>query len=255
MENSGELSANGQGKSIAWKQHSGSSPGVLFLGGFRSDMMGGKAEYLAAQSAAAGRGFTRFDYRGHGQSPGHYTEFTVSDWLEDVLSVMDKLTSGPLVLVGSSLGGWLSLRAAELRPERVKGLVLIAPAPDFPVRLVLNGLTEAQRALYEVSGEVVDQASGFDDPTRFTRRFIETSRTEMILTRPYSFSGPVRILQGMKDAAVPWQQSVALMEHIENADVRMELFGEGDHRLSHPTQLEALGRTVDEVLTHIVTAD
>ena len=251
MEKSGELSANGQGKAIAWKQHPGISPGVVFLGGFRSDMEGGKVGYLAGRLAAAGYGFTRFDYRGHGQSSGHYTDYTVTDWLQDALAVIDQLTEGPLVLVGSSLGGWLALRAAELRPERVKGQVLIAPAPDFPVLRVLNCLTAADRQLYEAEGVVVDTSSGFSDPTRFTRNFIESSRTESIFTRPYRFDGPVRVLQGMKDTAVPWQQSAELVEHIKAPDVRLLLFKEGDHRLSHPSQLEVLGQMVDEILTGV----
>jgi pimeloyl-ACP methyl ester carboxylesterase len=251
MEKSGELSANGQEKAIAWKQHPGISPGVVFLGGFRSDMEGGKVGYLADRLAAVGRSFTRFDYRGHGQSRGHYADYTVTDWLQDALAVVDQLTKGPLVLVGSSLGGWLALRVAELRPERVKGLVLIAPAPDFPVLRVLNCLTEAQRRIYEAEGVVVDANSGFSEPTRFTRSFIESSHTESVFTRPYRFDGPVRVLQGMKDMAVPWQQSAELVEHIKAPDVRLILFKEGDHRLSAPAQLEVLGQMVDDVVNRV----
>lgn len=248
MEKSGELSANGHQKAIAWKQHSGTSPGVVFLSGFRSDMLGTKVDHLLNLLSGSGHCFTRFDYRGHGASAGHYVDFTISDWLEDALAVIDQLTTGPLVLVGSSLGGWLSLRVAEARPERIKGLIGIAPAPDFPTRLVLPALNAAQRAQYEAEHVVVDEASGFPEPTCFTRRFIETSVQENIFGRPYRFDGPIRFLQGMADTAVPWQQTAELAQHIESPDIEVVLFKDGDHRLTKTAQLEEMGRQVLHML-------
>lgn len=248
MEKSGELSANGYQKAIAWKQHSGTSPGVVFLSGFRSDMLGAKVDYLLSLLSASGHCFTRFDYRGHGASMGHYTDFTVTDWLDDALAVIDQLTTGPLILVGSSLGGWLSLRVAEERPERIKGLIGIAPAPDFPTRLILPSMSAPQREHYERENVVVDEHSGFPEPTRFTRRFIETSVQENIFGRPYRFNGPVRFLQGMADMAVPWQQTAELVQHIESPDVEMVLLKDGDHRLTKTAQLEEMGRQVFHML-------
>lgn len=247
VETAGHLSASDGKNTIAWRQQSGQEPTILFLHGFRSDMNGTKAEYLSNLCRETDRGFLRLDYRGHGQSSGHYTDFTIGDWVDDVLRVVDQLTTGPLIVVGSSLGGWLGLRLLALRPARVRGYVAVAPAPDFPTQLVLPSLTPAQRAHYEQAHEVVNENSGFAEPTRFTRRFIEESAAHNCLHNPPAFTGRVRLFQGLKDDAVPWQQTTTLLERWDVADAQLTLFKDGDHRLNETAQLKELGRAVAEL--------
>jgi len=243
-ESSGDLTSADGHNAIVYRQQSGRVPGVLFLGGFRSDMTGTKAVHLAAHCAATDTGFVRFDYRGHGASGGHYTDFTVGDWLEDTLRILDALTDGPQILVGSSLGGWLALRVAEMRPERIRAIVGIAAAPDFPTRLILPRLSPAQQKAYAETGVIIDTESEWLEPSRFTRRFVEDSAQHNIFGRVYQFSGPVHLLQGKRDSAVPWTHAVELAGHIKAPEVSLTLLDEGDHRLSTPHDLALLTRTV-----------
>lgn len=231
---------------IAVHEASGKSPGILLLHGFRSDMNGSKAAYLIELTQKLGLAFTRLDYRGHGSSTGHYADFTASDWFEDVLQVFDQ-TTGPQIVIGSSLGGWLMCRLAKQRPERIHGLIGIAAAPDFPAELILPRLTPAQKETLEREGRLT-APSDFGDPTIFTQKLIDDSVKNPVLGTPLSFKGPVRLLQGMKDEDVPWRHALRLMEIFPEADVRLTLFKDGGHRLAEPPQLEELGRTVEEII-------
>lgn len=249
-ETEGQLSLTDGKNAIAYRQQLAGSqqfPTVVFIHGFRSDMLGSKAEHLAQACAARQTGFLRFDLRGHGHSSGRYTDFTISDWLEDTLQVIDKLTSGPLVIVGSSLGGWLMLRAAQERPDRVKALVGIAPAPDFITEFIEPAMTEAHHAELALSG-YLSTPSGFPEPNHFTKALIEDGYRQRVLHQPIRFDGPVRILQGMQDTDVPWQHALKIQSLLTSTDVEIKLFKSGDHRLNTTAQLEELGRTVCTLL-------
>ena len=236
------------GARLACHRTPGSSPGVVFLGGFRSDMTGTKATRLEAWAKARGRAFLRFDYSGHGASSGRFEEGAISDWLADALAVLDALTDGPQVLVGSSMGGWIALLAARARPDRVAGLVLIAPAPDFTERLMWEILPET------VKREILEKGfharpSAYDDaPDIITRRLIEDGRRHLLLGGPIPISSPVRILHGMADADVPWRLSIELVEKLASRDVELTLVKNGDHRLSAAADLRRLERTLDALL-------
>ncbi len=244
FEKLSDLSAADGVNSIAYCYHPRKAPTVLFLHGFRSDMTGTKAGYLAELCARQDLGYCRFDLRGHGKSSGHYTEFTVGDWVQDVLLILDTVVKGPVLLVGSSLGAWLALCALRARPSRVAGLIGIAPAADFPTRLILPQLTPAQRDEYARHHQITDPDSGFGEPTRFTRRLIEESVAHNLYDAPPPCSGKMRFLQGMKDTAVPWQHTAGLVANMTTGDVQLTLIRGGDHRLNEPEHLHLLGRMV-----------
>ena len=253
IESVRELSATDGVNTIAYRQQSATSaqlPTVVFIHGFRSDMGGGKAEYLANFCKTAGLGFLRFDLRGHGQSGGVYTDFTISDWLADTLNVLDNLTTGPLLLVGSSLGGWLMLRAAQERPARIKALVGIAPAPDFVSDFIEPAMTTAQKAEVEQTGYLT-VPSGFPEPNRFSKKLLADGKAQRVLHQSIAFNGPVRILQGTLDTDVPWQHALKIQNMLTSDDVEVKLFKDGDHRLSSAAQLEELGRTVGVLATRV----
>jgi len=232
------------GLRIAYRRHDGEPPTVVFLGGYSSDMGGTKALALEAHCRARGRGVVCFDYRGHGDSGGEFCDFCLSDWRDDVLAVVDRVTAGPLVLVGSSMGGWLMLLAALARRERVAGLVGIAAAADFSedIRRALNA--EQRRALGE-DGVIHLGAGGETYPV--TKKFLEDASRHLLLDRVIEVDCPVRLLHGMRDAEVPWRTSVRVMEQLRAADVRVTLLKDGDHRLSAPPELELIMNAVDEV--------
>lgn len=221
-------------------------PGVVFLGGFKSDMEGGKALRLEAFCGGRGQQFTRFDYRGHGLSSGRFEDGTIGLWLSDALAVLDAVTSGRQILVGSSMGGWIALLAALRRPERVAGLVGVAPAPDFVVRME-GDLTPGQRAALERDGRFERPSAYSEDPYIVTRALIEDGKRHLLLDGPIPLDLPVRILHGMCDDAVPWQLSLILCERLVSRDVRIAYVKDGDHRLSNEPELQLLCETVDEV--------
>jgi pimeloyl-ACP methyl ester carboxylesterase len=218
--------------------------GIVWLGGFHSDMAGEKASSLHEKAAAAGRSFVRFDYLGHGESGGRFEEGTIGRWRSDALAVIDRLTEGPLVLVGSSMGGWMALLCALARPERVKGLVLIAPAPDFTERLMWERLEPGQQQ------EIIDKGFWMRpsdyDPAGYpiTRNLIEEGRDWLIMDRPIPIRVPVSILQGYLDPDVPWIYSEELIDLIETDNVVWTLVKDGDHRLSRPQDISLMTRTV-----------
>lgn len=237
--------ARPDGEVIAYHARAGKSPGVLFCGGFKSDMTGTKAMALDAACAASGRAFVRFDYLGHGASSGDFRAGTIGRWRDDTLAALDELTRGPQIVVGSSMGGWLALLAAIARPERVKALVLVAPAPDFTEALMWATMTPAQRETLLRDGVLLEPSDYADEPYAITLKLIEEGRRHLILDAGIPFAGPVRILHGMKDADVPWRHSLRLIEALHTADVKLQLYKTGDHRLSGPTELADLCAAVE----------
>ena len=240
------------GETTAYCIDSGdSSPGVLFLPGFRSDMQGNKAQALSAhcreRGKTGGRTCTRFDYFGHGRSSGDFRDGTIGRWRDDALAVLDQVTRGPQILVGSSMGCWIAFLVALARPERVAGLVGIAGAPDFTEDLVWDRLTEEQRRQLKEQGELVYDSAYEDNPVPFTHRLIEEGRRHLILRAPIDLSCPVRLLHGMADPDVPYQTSLRLAARLTKTDVTVELIEDGDHRLSRDSDLARMLSIVDEL--------
>jgi pimeloyl-ACP methyl ester carboxylesterase len=238
------------GETIAYLARAGKPPGLIWLGGFKSDMTGTKASALSEWAARQGRALTCFDYFGHGASSGDFREGTISRWKADALAVLDKLTTGPQVLIGSSMGGWISLLAALARPERVAGMLLLAPAADFTEDLMWSRLPdEAKRAIME-KGEWLWPAEHDEEPYPITRKLIEDGRKNLILNAPIALPFPVRILQGMQDRDVPWMHAVKTVERIES-DVTLTLIKNGDHRLSTPPDLARMIAALEQLLANI----
>jgi pimeloyl-ACP methyl ester carboxylesterase len=244
-ETSGALNRE-DGHRLAWRRIDGRGPTVLWLGGYRSDMTGTKAEALASWAEGAGRSYLRFDYFGHGASSGDFTDGTIGRWRADALAVVDELTEGPLVLVGSSMGGWIACLVALARPERVSAMTLIAPAPDFTEKLIEPTLGEEAWAALERDG-VWFNPSEYGEPDPYTRALIEDGRNWSVLPGPVSFDRPVRILQGGADTAVPWRHALDLALAFSGDDVVFTLIKDGDHRLSRPQDLERLVATVESL--------
>jgi pimeloyl-ACP methyl ester carboxylesterase len=218
---------------------------VVFFGGFRSDMTGTKAMALDAWARRSGQGFVRFDYFAHGQSSGDFRDATIGRWLDDSLAVVDTLTTGPLVLIGSSMGGWLSLLVARQRPQRVAGWIGIAAAPDFTEDLMLQNLSPEARAKLQQEGELRRPSRYSDEPDILTWRLIEEGRKHLVLRAPLRIDAPVHLFHGLKDPDVPWQLSQRLLQHIESPDVAVTFTRDGDHRLSTPADLGRLLAVVE----------
>ena len=244
METSGLLEHGDE--RLAWRRVEGGGPTVVWLSGFRSDMTGTKAEMLAERAAARGGAFLRFDYSAHGASTGDFSDGCITRWRGDALAVIDELTQGPLILVGSSMGGWLGLLAALARPERMCGLVLIAPAADFTERLIAPNLSAAARHALHDAG-VWMRPSDYGDPDPITRLLIEDGARWSILPGPVQIDVPVRILQGGHDPDVPWRHALTLAEALTTEDMVFTLIGDGDHRLSRPQDLKRLAAAVFEL--------
>ncbi len=228
-------------------------PGLVWLSGFKSDMSGTKVLALEAWAAEAGLGFLAFDYSGHGLSDGEFADGTVTTWRADTLAAIDALTDGPQILVGSSMGGWLALLAALARPERVAGLVLIAPAPDFTSKLMWPEFSpEAQSEILEHGVHM--RPSEYGDPYPITRALIEDGATWSLLDKPIAFDGPVRILQGRKDPDVPWRHAFKLMNAITSDDILFTLLKDGDHRLSRQQDIERLISTCEDMTAQLTVS-
>ncbi len=228
------------GRRIAYARTAGAGPGVVFLGGFKSDMEGTKALALEAWARAQGRAFLRFDYSGHGQSSGDFEAGCIGDWAEDARAVLATLTEGPQVLVGSSMGGWISLLIARDLPERVAGLITIAAAPDFTERGFWAGFSPAQRDRLMAKGRVEIPSDYAESPYVITRRLIEDGRAHQVLDRPLPLAMPVRMLQGTADADVPMQWALDLLAHAQGDDIRLTLVKGADHRFSTPDCLRLI---------------
>ena len=241
------------GADIAVRRTVGAEPGVVWLGGYRSDMLGTKAEALAGWAADKGRAFLRHDYSGHGESGGDFAAGTISKWLAESLAVLRRHSEGRQVLVGSSMGAWIALRMVqELRKAgeggRVAGLVLIAPAPDFTAELVEPALTKVQRRDLATKG-FFGKPSGYSaEPYIYTRALIEDGRQNLVMGGPIDTHCPVHILQGMADPDVPHTHALKLVSLLPADDVTLSLVPDGDHRLSRPQDLALLLRAVEAIL-------
>lgn len=236
------------GATIAYNRLAGRVPGVVFLGGFRSDMTGTKAMALEGFCRRRGQAFLRFDYRGHGASSGRFEDGTIGAWADDALLCFDRLTQGPQVLVGSSMGGWIMLLVARARLARVHGLVGIAAAPDFTEDLMWDAFMPEERARLQRDG-VIEQTSDYStEPHHITLRLIEDGRRHLLLRAPIPIDCPVRLLHGINDADVPWETSTRLAQNLEGPDVTVLLIKGGDHRLSSEPDLARLCATVGELL-------
>ncbi|MBO9707782.1 MAG: alpha/beta hydrolase [Caulobacter sp.] len=231
---------------LAYRRAEGTGPTVVWLGGFHSDMTGTKAQVLDDQARATGGSYLRFDYFGHGESDGAFQDGTISRWREDALAVIDELTDGPLVLVGSSMGGWLACLAAIARPERVKALVLVAPAPDFTDKLMEPELSDEARAAIARDGFWIRPSEYDDGGYAITRELLEDGARWSILPGPVPIEVPVRVLQGGADPDVPWTHALELANVLTSQDVVFSLIKDGDHRLSRPQDLERLVAAVVE---------
>lgn len=236
------------GRRIAYVQTPGQVPGVVFLGGFRSDMTGTKAQALESWAQRSGRGFVRFDYSGHGQSSEAFTDGCIGDWANDAMAVIRDLTRGPQVLVGSSMGGWIALLVAKRMPARVAGLVTIAAAPDFTEDSMWAGFSNAQRDRLMTRGQI-ELPSDYDDgPYVITRELIEDGREHLVLRSPLRLPVPVRFLQGTADTSVDMSVALRLFGHAEGPDLRLTTVKGADHRFSTPACLALIEQSVAEVL-------
>ena len=236
-----------RGAAIAYHRSRGSAPGVIFLGGFRSDMTGAKALALEGFCRARKQAFLRFDYSCHGASEGDFTQCTVSTWLGDSLDALDKLTQGPQILVGSSLGGWLMLLVALKRPHRVAGLVGIAAAPDFTEELMWPNMAPSVRKTLMRDGVIFRPSAYGDGPYPITRALIEDGRDHLLLGAPIPIKCPVRLLHGMQDRDVPWSYSQRLAEKLESEDVTLTLVKKAGHRQAEPDEIELILAAVGEL--------
>ncbi|MCI2397887.1 alpha/beta hydrolase [Aliiroseovarius subalbicans] len=236
-----------QGRRIAYVKTAGKGPCIVFLSGLKSDMEGTKAVALEAWARAQGRAFLRFDYSGHGQSSGSFSEGSIGDWHQDTLAVVDALTDGPIVPVGSSMGGWQALLLARARTDRIAGMVTIAAAPDFTEDGYWATFSDDQKAALARDGQV-SLPSEYDEDYIITRRLIEDGRDQLVLRTPLTLPFPVRFLQGTEDTAVPTATAIRLLDHAEGPDMRLTLVKGADHRFSDDTCLTLIEKTVEKTL-------
>ena len=242
-----EFLARGDGGQVAVRWIAGAGPTVVWLGGFKSEMAATKAQALADWAASAGRAYVRFDYFGHGESSGQFRDGTISRWQEDALAVIDERTEGDLVLVGSSMGGWIACLAALARPDRIKALVLIAPAADFTEKLMAPEIPPQGRAALAADG-VWLRPSQYGDAYPITQALLDDGARWSILGRgPIDIRVPVHVLQGAQDPDVPWRHGLVLAEALASDDVVFTLIKDGDHRLSRPQDIARLIAAVEEV--------
>lgn len=241
------------GRSIAYRRIAAQDPndgkpGVVFLGGFKSDMEGTKAECLSDWAAERGRAFLRFDYTGHGSSSGAFVDGCIGDWTRDARDALESLTGGPQILVGSSMGGWIALLLAKHLPERVAGLVGIAAAPDFTEDSMWARASEDQRTRLLRDGRIEEPGEYSDEPYVITRRLIEDGRANLVLRSPMQAPFPVRLLQGTADTDVPVDVALRLLSHLDGSDVQLILLRGSDHRMSEARELRVLKQTLDNLV-------
>jgi pimeloyl-ACP methyl ester carboxylesterase len=240
-------------RGIAVRALEGAAPGLFWLGGYKSDMKGTKAVALADWAAQAGRACVRFDYSGHGESEGAFTDGTIGRWLADSLAVFDTCCAGPQILIGSSMGGWLALLLTrELKRRQgagkasVAGMVLIAPAVDFTEELMWKRFTPEIKRELEDNGVWARPSQYSAEPYLVTRQLIEDGRKHLLLGGLIETGCPVRILQGVEDPDVPWRHAVELTSRLASDDVVLTLVKDGDHRLSRPEDIERMIAAVKE---------
>jgi pimeloyl-ACP methyl ester carboxylesterase len=231
---------------IAYQRFRGHAdkPGIVFMGGFASDMTGTKATFLAERCAKHNLSFLRFDYRGHGQSDGEFRQGTIGAWFDDAREAFNRLTEGPQIVVGSSMGGWMALMLAIAQPERVHAIVGIAAAPDFTEDLMWARFTPEQRLRLVHEGEIYEDDVPPEERQPITLKLIEDGRKHLLLHSAFPIRCPMRLLQGMRDADVPWEHAARIVNVAIHDDVQITLVKDGDHRLSRPQDLELLWRTI-----------
>ena len=236
-----------EAREIAARITEGDGPTLLWCGGYSSDMTGSKASEMVAFARERGLAAVRFDYSGHGASGGRFADGTISRWLEETVAVANAFTKGPLVVLGSSMGGWIALRLAQ-EIERIAGMVLIAPAPDFTHLLVEPSLTDEQREALTRDGQFTVPSQYGWDPYIYTAKLFEDGRDNLVLDKRLVVGAPVRILQGMEDPDVPHTHALRLAEALAEDDVVMTLVRDGDHRLSRDEDLARMRKVLGEVV-------
>jgi pimeloyl-ACP methyl ester carboxylesterase len=232
---------------LAYDQTTGRGPGIVFLGGFHSSKEGTKANFLEGWARRQRRAFLRFDYSGHGASAGEFEDGTIGQWCEDASNIIDGLTDGPQILVGSSMGGWIACLLIRQKPERFAGLVTIAAAPDFTEERYWSTFDADTRSRLLSEGSVQVQSPYDDEPYTITRALIEDGRNHLVLTRPLHLPCPTRFLHGTEDAAIPVSTAQRLFEHATGDDIRLSLVKGADHRFSTPACLDMIARTIEEI--------
>ena len=223
----------------------------MFLGGFRSDMTGTKAQALEEHCRKRNRPFVRFDYFGHGASSGEFSEGTIGRWAEDAGCILDEITEGPQILIGSSMGGWIMLLAALAKPDRIAALIGIAAAPDFTETLMWNRYPDDAKDSLQRDGIYYQPTPYEEGPYTITMKLVEEAREHLLLERPIGIDCPVHLIQGMQDDAVPWRHALAIAENLTSEQVVLTLVKDGDHRLSRDEDLDRLLRTVEEQCAQI----
>jgi pimeloyl-ACP methyl ester carboxylesterase len=247
-----EVGKDAVARRIAVRARAGGGPGLFWLGGFNSDMQGSKAVALDAWAEMRNRACVRFDYSGHGESGGAFTDGTIGRWLEESLAVFERFCVGPQIVIGSSMGGWIALLLAREMAKRpaarasLAGLVLIAPAPDFTEELMWKSFSPAIRQQIETQG-VWLRPSQYGEPYPITRGLIEEGRNHLLLGSGIEVGCPVRILQGAQDLDVPWQHAFALTHRLPSDDVVLTMIQDGDHRLSRPQDIARIIAAVAEM--------
>ena len=241
------------GQKLAFSQVNGDKkiknlPGVVFLSGLKSDKEGTKAIFLSQWAEKNNRDFLRFDYRGHGASSGTFEETSISDWLEDTKSIVLSLTSGPQILVGSSLGGWIALLFAQLYPQKVAGIIGIAAAPDFTAKYAINNLTKDQRQELKTTGKLSFDSEYFEEPLVITQKLIEDGNQHLILTKNQCIDCPVRLFHGSLDEDVPLSTSINILKSLSSVDMQLQIIKGIDHRFSTAECLELIKETVEQML-------
>lgn len=238
---------SGPNRRLAYLRTEGRTPGIVWLGGFRGSMTGTKATHLAAWAERTGRAFLRFDYTGHGASDGALEDFAISDWAADARAMFEAMTTGPQILVGSSMGAWIATLLALARPKRIAGLVFVAPAPDFTEDFFLSELSEAERTVLMAEGRLERPSPYSPEPDVYTSRMVEDGRENRVLPRARDVACPVRILHGMRDAVVPWTNAVRFAEALGSEDLTVTFSGGGDHQLSSPEDLRRLVAAIEDL--------
>lgn len=249
-----EIGQGDHGRRIAYRFDegaSGNAPVIVWLSGFLSDMASTKVVFLSEWAARKGYAMLRFDYSGHGRSGGDIEEASTGAWLEEAQEMLALVGTRPVILVGSSLGGWISLllarQLADSRDTRLKGLVLIAPAWDMTEKLMWEKMSEKTRNVVLTEG-VYYAPSNYDDPYPITKILIEEGRNHLLADGNIPVNAPVRILQGMRDEDVPWEHSAQLVDLLATDDVELTLVKSAGHRLSEPADLDRLARTIETLI-------
>lgn len=235
------------GRKIAYRKTDGKGPGVVFLGGFKSDMEGSKATYLERWAREKGRDFLRFDYSGHGASSEKFEEGCIGEWADDAQEIILEHTGGPQILVGSSMGGWVALLMAKRIPEKIAGLVGIAAAPDFTEDSMWDGFSDSQKATIMETGQLALESDYSDEPYIITRKLIEDGRNQLVLRSPLKLPFPARFLHGTDDTDVRISVALRLLDHVHGDDVRLTLVKGANHSFSEPENLTMIRRAIHSV--------